>query len=59
MVVRSMVLLALLSGSASAGPAPWYKYRAMAGGQVICVQTDPGPQFQRFAGPFQNAGCRP
>ncbi|UFH48029.1 hypothetical protein [Pseudomonas sp. KNUC1026] len=59
MVLRSFTLLALLAGSANAGPAPWYKYRAMEGGQVVCVQIDPGPQFQRFAGPYQNAGCRP
>lgn len=59
MVLRSLAWVVLLAGSASAGPAPWYKYRAMDGGQVVCMQTDPGPQFQRFAGPFQNAGCRP
>ncbi|MBD1550657.1 hypothetical protein [Pseudomonas typographi] len=52
------IALALAAATVQAAPAPWYSYRSLADNHVICAQTDPGPPFIRFAGPFRNAGCR-
>lgn len=54
-----MILLTATSGLAEAGPAPWFKYQSLVTGQFVCMQSDPGHAYQRFAGPFQNAGCHP
>ncbi|MBF7144595.1 MULTISPECIES: hypothetical protein [Pseudomonas] len=54
-----MIFLTLTSGLAEAAPAPWFTYQSLATGQFVCLQHDPGEAFQRFAGPFHNAGCRP
>ena len=55
-----MAVLALVgvSVSASAAPAPWFKYQSLATGRYVCSQVDLGKHYKKFAGPFSNAGCR-
>ena len=48
----------LATGFASAAPAPWFKYQSVATGRYLCSQVDPGDAYIKFAGPFNNAGCR-
>lgn len=50
--------IAFTCAMATAAPAPWYKYQSLASGRYLCSQVDPGKHYQRFAGPFDNAGCR-
>lgn len=54
-----MIFLTMTGGLAEGAPAPWFKYQSLKTGQFVCMQSDPGEAFQRFAGPFHNAGCRP
>ena len=41
-----------------AEPADWYRWQSKQSGRLICKQTDPGPGWQRFSGPFLDGGCR-
>ena len=56
---RALLLgLALYAASALAAPAPWYQWRSQADGTLFCAQVSPGAGWERFAGPFDNAGCK-
>lgn len=56
---RSLIALLLLAATtAGAAPAPWFKYQSVATGRYLCSQVDPGDAYIKFAGPFNNAGCR-
>lgn len=50
--------LALISVASPAAPAAWYQWRSLADGALFCAQTQPGPKWEKFAGPFDNAGCK-
>ena len=50
--------LALLAPCGVAAPAAWYQWRSVTDGQLFCTQVQPGPGWERFAGPFDNAGCK-
>jgi len=50
--------LSVLAGQIHAAPAPWFKYQSLSTGRYLCSQVDPGKHYVRFAGPFNNAGCR-
>lgn len=55
---RALILgLALLAHAAMAAPAPWYQWRSVADGSLFCAQVSPGPGWEKFAGPFDNARC--
>ena len=52
------VLLTMVALTATAAPAPWYKYQSLATGRYLCSQVDPGKHYLKFSGPYNNAGCR-
>ncbi|MDR0280536.1 MAG: hypothetical protein LBJ37_21915 [Paucimonas sp.] len=52
-------LLVLVATQAVAAMAPWYRWESQADGRLVCAQHAPGEGWKRFAGPFNNAGCRP
>ena len=54
----AITLLLMAATTASAAPAPWYKYQSLATGRYLCSQVNPGDAYIKFAGPFNNAGCR-
>jgi hypothetical protein len=54
----AITLLLLVATTANAGPAAWYKYQSLATGRYLCSQVNPGDAYIKFAGPFNNAGCR-
>lgn len=54
----AFALLLMAGSSAIAAPAPWFKYQSVATGRYLCSQVDPGDAYIKFAGPFNNAGCR-
>jgi hypothetical protein len=54
----AITLLLMAATAASAAPAPWYKYQSLATGRYLCSQVNPGDAYIKFAGPFNNAGCR-
>ena len=39
------------------GPAPWYKFRSKVDGKTYCLQTKPGPGWERVDGPFKDSHC--
>ncbi|WDY59455.1 hypothetical protein [Pseudomonas sp. PSKL.D1] len=43
---------------ANAGPAPWWRWESQVDGRLVCLQWSPGDGWKRFAGPYNNAGCR-
>ncbi|NER58884.1 hypothetical protein G3435_00655 [Pseudomonas sp. MAFF212428] len=51
-------MLMVLAVNASADMAPWYRWESQADGRLVCSQQSPGEGWRRFAGPFNNAGCR-
>lgn len=53
-------LLALLfaaTGSALAGPAPWYLWRSKVDCRMVCAQTSLGTGWERALGPFSDSRC--
>ncbi|KAF1070574.1 MAG: hypothetical protein GAK45_00755 [Pseudomonas citronellolis] len=57
--MRAFCLLLLLAcTSAFAAPMPFYFWQSRMDGRLACAQTSPGNGWQRFSGPFVDAGCR-
>lgn len=52
------LVLMLLAVNASADMAAWYRWESQADGRLVCSQLSPGEGWKRFAGPFNNGGCR-
>ncbi len=52
-----VVLLLLISGSASAAPAAWFKWRSKLDSVLVCSQTTPGDGWEKFAGPYRDGRC--
>lgn len=52
------LILSFLTLPVLAEPADWYRWQSKQSGRLICKQTDPGPGWQRFSGPFLDGGCR-
>ncbi|MGV8843399.1 MAG: hypothetical protein ACOH2I_09175 [Pseudomonas sp.] len=50
--------LTLFAHPGTAAPAAWYQWRSVADGLLFCTQAQPGPGWERFAGPFDNASCK-
>ncbi len=57
--VLSFLLLASGTDSALAAPAPWYYWRSRIDGRLVCMQTSPGPGWERQEPPFEGPGCQP
>jgi hypothetical protein len=55
--VLSILALSLLCASASAGPAPWYKWRSRLDGAVACSQTPLGQGWDQLAGAYKDSRC--
>ncbi|ABE49901.1 conserved hypothetical protein [Methylobacillus flagellatus KT] len=56
---RKWILLALLwSTPLAAAPAPWYLWQSKLDGQLVCLQTSPGPGWTLAKGPFKDNDCR-
>ena len=47
----------LLAMSLHAQPAPWYRWTSQLDGRVVCLQTSPGPGWERSSGPYDNPAC--
>lgn len=56
LIVTLAAALCLLQAQAAA--APWWRWESQADGRLVCSQWSPGEGWKRFAGPFNNAGCR-
>ncbi len=58
-IVRLVMLLLLLpvSAVALAKPAPWYLWQSRTDNHYLCIQTTPGPGWQRVSGPYSRAQC--
>nr|WP_314875910.1 hypothetical protein [uncultured Pseudomonas sp.] len=56
LIIASAALLYLLQ--VQAGTAPWWRWESQVDGRLVCSQWSPGQGWKRFAGPFNNAGCR-
>ena len=52
-----LMVVALLSLSVLAAPAPWYKWRSKVDGETFCAQTSPGEGWEKLAGPYKDARC--
>ena len=55
-IVTLAAALCLLQVQAAA--APWGRWGSQADGRLVCSQWSPGEGWKRFAGPYNNAGCR-
>lgn len=49
--------LPLYGQFAQGSPAAWYLWQSKLDGKVACVQTSPGPGWNKLAGPFADARC--
>ncbi|MBM5460642.1 hypothetical protein H8F21_24030 [Pseudomonas sp. P66] len=60
MLRRLMLALftTLLVAQVKADAAPWYRWESQVDGRLVCAQFSPGEGWKRFAGPFNNPGCR-
>jgi hypothetical protein len=47
----------LLATQASANPAAWYQWRSKLNGNLVCVQTSPGPGWEKTTGPYKDPHC--
>ncbi|VVM61032.1 hypothetical protein PS623_01257 [Pseudomonas fluorescens] len=56
LIIASAAVLYLLQ--AQAGTAAWWRWESQVDGRLVCSQWSPGEGWKRFAGPFNNAGCR-
>ncbi len=54
-----LCLLAVEIPGAFAAPAPWYYWRSRIDGRLVCMQTSPGPGWERQEPPFEGLGCQP
>jgi hypothetical protein len=50
-------LLACCCAAASAGPAPWFKWRSKVDGQQVCSQTPLGKGWEKAQGPYTDSHC--
>jgi len=61
-VFMKRLLVALLAAfclyQAQAGTAPWWRWESQVDGRLVCSQWSPGEGWKRFAGPYNNGGCR-
>lgn len=55
----AVLVAAVLASQAWAAMAPWYTWESQVTGRLVCAQNSPGEGWKRFAGPFNNGGCRP
>ena len=55
--IAALLGAALAASTASAQPAPWYKWRSNLNGREFCFQTSPGPGWTRVSGPYKDARC--
>lgn len=54
----TVVLAALLmTGSLSAAPALWYKWRSKLNGAEFCAQVSPGDAWEKLPEAYKNARC--
>jgi len=53
-----LLLAALSSAAALAGPAPWYWWFSRDSDTRVCWQTSPGEGWVREPQPFRDARCR-
>lgn len=53
-----MFLVLLLAVSAMAAPAPWYRWRSLVDGALVCSQTSPGEGWAVASGPYKDSRCR-
>lgn len=57
--LRAVIMAAmLLATQAGADMASWYRWESQVDGRLVCSQWSPGEGWKRFAGPYNNAGCR-
>jgi hypothetical protein len=52
-----MILMMLFTLTASGGPAPWYKFKSKVTGKVECLQTSPGPGWEKLPGSYKDSHC--
>jgi len=57
-IAGGLLLAALLATQSWAAMAPWYRWESQVDGRLVCSQWSPGEGWKRFAGPYDNAGCR-
>jgi len=58
---KSTLLLAagvLVSLTALAAPAAWYKWKSKLNGEVWCTQISPGDGWVLINGPYKDAHCK-
>ncbi|MFL6675085.1 MAG: hypothetical protein ACJ8LG_17565 [Massilia sp.] len=53
----SGLLLACTCALATAGPAPWFKWRSKLDGTLACSQTALGPGWDRVADAYRDSRC--
>ena len=41
-----------------AAPAPWYYWRSLVDGSLVCAQTAPGHGWERGSAAFEGPGCQ-
>ncbi len=50
--------VAMQSGHAVAGPAPWYWWYSKYNGKAVCEQTSPGEGWERGGPAYRDANCK-
>ncbi|HTH94874.1 MAG TPA: hypothetical protein VL550_06560 [Rhodocyclaceae bacterium] len=53
-----LLVICVVSVSAWADKAPWYRWKAFNGGAVVCAQTMPPTEWRMVAGPYVDPECR-
>lgn len=56
--IAVLILLGLVSVSAFAAGAPWFKWKNQMDGSIVCAQFSPGEAWFKFQGPFMESQCR-
>jgi len=51
------IVFILLSLSALAAPAPWWEWRHLSSGEIVCAQTPPGEEWVKYSGPYKDLKC--
>jgi len=54
---KLLTLMAAVTLTAWAAPAPWYQWKSKRTGKLLCAQTPLGQGWEIHDGPFQDARC--
>lgn len=51
------IMVLIFSTFAWAGDAPWWEWKNLESGSIVCAQTSPGKGWVKYTGPYVDLRC--